>query len=111
MDVVLAIALGAGLGALTTSIISLFVNAQAERSIVRELKKHQDLLSALLRFRVSLESESPDSDEVAQARQILVHAADVLNQREKKEIVGTLDRGSDKSKANYIVKLLDEVAK
>ena len=111
MDAVVLAAIAAGLGGFVSSIYAVILHSQAERSLVRSLRNKQELARRLGALRVELESGSPDPEDVTRARQIVADATDVLSERYKKTILGTLDQGSDKSKANYLVKLLREVDK
>jgi hypothetical protein len=111
MDTLLFVAIGAAIGGLISAVISLVGHSRAERSLVEVLKQNEteDRILQLRNMRAGLESDPPDPEEVTRARQLLVGFADMLNKKQRNDIVETLDKGSDKSKANYIVKLVDEV--
>lgn len=103
-------AIGAGIGGLISAVVSLVTHSRAERSLVEAIKKEDLLVTELRGMRAELESDIPDPKDVTRARQIVTSIARRLDERQRKNILGTLDQGSDKSKANYIVKLVEEVA-
>jgi len=77
---------------------------------VKLIKEQDELIGQLEAIKASLEAVSPNPEGISKARQIVTTAAQNLSERQKRDILGTLDQGSDKSKANYIVKLVDEVS-
>jgi hypothetical protein len=110
MPAVMIAALGAGLGGLASAIATLFFHKRAERSLVEEIRKQEALRQQLEVIKASFDNAYPDPVELTRAQQLLTTAASQLNERQNKDIISTLEQGSDRSKANYIAKLLDEVA-
>jgi hypothetical protein len=100
----------AGAVALVNTILDSWLDEISERSLVRALKDNSELAIQLESLRDAFESKEPDPEKVAEARQIISEATTALGKRQRRKILGTLDRGSDRSKANYISKLIFEVA-
>ena len=100
---VVCVGLGVAIG-------GLLGHVRAERILVKSIKTQSELRRQLEEIRVYFDSSNPDPANVAVARRLLATAAGELSDRQRKDILSTLEQGSDRSKANYIAKLLDEVA-
>jgi hypothetical protein len=59
--------------------------------------------------RTQLAAESPDPATIAAIAALLTDVSTKLPKNDRKDILGTLAQGSDKSKANYLVKIISEV--
>jgi len=111
MDVIASLTVALS-GASVVAVITTFLrNYRAERALVNQMKKEENqerLLRALEITRRSLESRPPDPEAVAMAVALIGIAAEGLSENRKREALGLLAHGSEKSKANYIAKLIDE---
>jgi hypothetical protein len=90
-------------------IISSIKHTLAERALKREMGRHTEEVSALEKINTSLEND-PDPHQLENARQIVSSLAQHLSDQERDDILRTLDRGSKKSRANYIAKLVEDQA-
>jgi flagellar biosynthesis/type III secretory pathway M-ring protein FliF/YscJ len=98
-------------GASVAAVIASFLrNSRAERALINRMRDEdqEQILKALETSRRGLKSRSPDPEAVALASALISLAAQGLSENRKKEVLGLLSHGSEKSKANYIVKLIDE---
>ena len=109
MDAIALAAIAAGASGLLSAVARLITHSLAERSLVASMKSRQNELRELESLRASLEAGTPDPELITRARQILQYLAGSLTEKQERDILQTLDQGSDKSKANYIVKVLDQV--
>jgi hypothetical protein len=87
---------------------------RAERQLANQLRALMDMdrdltLSRLENVREKLSEDFPDPETVAFAITLLTSAADKLPKGQRREILGALNRGSEKSRANYAARLIDEV--
>lgn len=105
-DVLAIAALVASSSGLISAVSTFLLRVRAQRALVKELNKRHEVVSALLLLQTELATESPDPEAIAHARQLILEAASGLGERERKDIVSTLDAGSDRSKANYITKFI-----
>jgi hypothetical protein len=111
VDAIAFAALGAGVGGLVSAIAGLWASRRAEHSLVEAIRGREELKQRLETIRGDLQTRAPDPSDVVKASDIIVGAAGVLSKRQKRSIVGPLRHGSDRSRANYVSKLLDEVSK
>jgi hypothetical protein len=104
----------AGIGAsgavvgLMGTILAAFKQSSAEHALRITMQRHQLEIMRLEMTKHSLALSNPDPKELTVARSIIAKLADQLNDSERSDILRTLDRGSDKSKANYILKLVGD---
>jgi hypothetical protein len=98
-------------GGLISSIARIFAHSRAEKKLTQAIGTDSEVVKKLEGVKLSLESDSPSIESVTRARQIIADRTDItltLSDKEKKDILRTLGQGSDRSKANYIIKLIDE---
>lgn len=104
-------AVAAGLAVLVTVLLQAR-HVRAEHALLERMKQdkeNQDVTYATLQELYELGINDPAK--VEQARQILLSYADQLSKGERADIWQTLAQGSDRSKANYIAKLIGEERK
>jgi hypothetical protein len=109
MTAVLFSALGA-LGAVAGLFSTIFKNYQhsrAEKRLQRAIKSHTDEARKLEGL-TGLTEARPNPVQLAEASEIITSIANKLDDSDRSDILTTLARGSDKSKANYIVKLVKD---
>jgi len=85
----------------------------AERNLVRIINRDVEdgTLRELESLRSNLTSEPPDPIALGRAVEFLTEIAQNLREGQKKDIINTLERGSERSTANYVVKLIDQIEK
>jgi len=111
VDIIASLIVGLSSASVVTAITTFLRNYRAERALINQMKKDENqeqILGALEITRRSLESRTPDPEAVAMATALLGIAAEGLSESKKKDILGLLAHGSEKSKANYIAKIIDE---
>jgi hypothetical protein len=110
LTTILAVIAGvlAGLG-FTSVVSSLQLQRRAERKLVESIEKQADIVKALEIARHALATGKPEPDAIANARNLVDIAAQDLSASEKKDIFRILGRGSERSQANYLAKLIDEI--
>ena len=100
-----------------TGLVSVIVNAAthifAQRKLVREMNRESEaqILRELESARSGLVGESPDPVTLGRAVALLTEVAQNLPENQRQDIIGTLNHGSEKSRANYCVKLIDQIEK
>ena len=109
MSAVLFGALGA-IGAFIGLLSTIFKNIRhslAEKRLQREIKSHKDEVRKLEGM-TGLTEARPNPVQLAEASEIITSIANKLDNSDRSDILTTLAQGSDKSKANYIVKLVKD---
>src|SRR5215467_9542303 len=109
MSAVLFAALGAS-GAIAGLFNTIFKNIRhslAEKRLQREIKSHKDEVRKLEGM-TGLTEAHPNPVQLAEASEIITSIANKLDDSDRSDILTTLAQGSDKSKANYIVKLVKD---
>jgi len=71
----------------------------------------RDALRELVGAKSKLTGESPDPVMLGRAIELFTEAAQSLRENQRNDIISTLNRGSEKSTANYIVKLINQIEK
>jgi DNA-directed RNA polymerase specialized sigma24 family protein len=107
---VTAALLASGSG-LVSAVRTSLLHIKAQRALVRALRQQNELVSRLKEFQVELEAEVPDPEAITAARRLILDASNTLNERERKDIMTTLEKGSDRSRANYIAKFIAETSR
>lgn len=100
-------------GGLASAVVEFVRHLRAEQALVKAVKRYQakdDTTRQLLVWaRTQLASEPPDPTTIAAIAALLTEVSSRLSESDRKDILGTLTQGSDKSKANYLVKIINEV--
>ena len=77
------------------------MNRKSEKEVLRELENTRN----------ELIGETPDPVTLGQAAALLIKVAQNLREDQRQDIISTFNRGSEKSRANYVVKLIDQIDK
>jgi hypothetical protein len=102
-------ALAGSAGGLVSVILKALRHTTAERKMKQVLKEDDTDNAARLEALTKHLGDDPDPASLSEAQKILSSLAGTLSDSEKSDILGVLDRGSDRSKANYITKLVGDV--
>ena len=105
-----SVAVIASTSGLVSAAYAAWLHRQAERQLIEEIRKEQQRIEELQALQAELESEDLDPEKLAKGREIILHAADSLSMQRRRDIASTLNQGSDRSRANYIVKLITEAS-
>lgn len=111
MDAIASLTVALSSASVVAVIATFLRNYRAERALIKRMKdeNQEGLLHALEVTRRQLESRPPDPEAVAMATTLIGLVAEGLSEgRKKKDVLGLLSHGSERSKANYIAKLIDE---
>jgi hypothetical protein len=81
--------------------------ARADRNLRKMLDENEVQLRMLEAFKNDL-GKNPDPIKVEEARRIIDSLTQKMSQSDRSEILKTLDRVSDQSRANYISKLIED---
>jgi uncharacterized membrane protein YccC len=82
---------------------------RAERKLVKSIEAEESIVEALELMGRAWERNRPGPEDIANARNLIDIAAQGLSENEKRNILRLLVQGSEKSQANYLAKLIDEV--
>jgi hypothetical protein len=101
-------ALAGSAGGLVSVILKALRHTVAERKMKQVLQEDDTDNAAKLESLTKNLQNDPDPTSLYEAQRILTSLTGTLSNSDKSDILSVLDRGSDRSKANYIAKLVED---